>query len=79
MELNKVNRFSKYYESNRIQNKGLSGNQSSPINNLTQDELTMIHNEFPKSSGVKLDLYSSTGRAKTENPNAKGGNIDFKI
>jgi hypothetical protein len=79
MELNKVNRFSKFYESNRIQNKGFSQNQGSKINNLTQDELNMIHKEFPKSSGVKLDLYMSTGKAKTENPNAKGGNIDFKI
>jgi len=79
MELNKVNRFSKFYEANRVQKRNISQPKAGHMNNLTQDEAKMIHKAFPKSSGTKLDLYMSTGQTKTEQPNAKGGNIDFKI
>lgn len=79
MELNRVNRFAKFYESNHIEQQKASGKNDTNSKQLTQDEVKMIHQEFPQSGGQKLSLYMSTGKTKIENPNAKGGNLDFKI
>lgn len=45
---------------------------------LSEAEQKMIRREFnPEKSSI--DLYGSSGRVRTENPGAKGGNIDFTV
>lgn len=47
-------------------------------NNLSEAEQKMIRREF-KPGNTAIDLYGSTGEVRSENPGAKGGNIDFTV
>lgn len=45
---------------------------------LSEAERNMIESKF-KPGNSPIDLYGSSGSVRTENPGAKGGNIDFTV
>lgn len=47
--------------------------------NLSKAEQRMIADQFPKGSNKKLELYLSSGSSRTENPDARGNNLDFRV
>ncbi|MGM0587474.1 MAG: hypothetical protein ACQETE_03585 [Bacteroidota bacterium] len=46
---------------------------------LSKDEQKMISDQFPKGSNKKLELYMSSGNQRTENPDARGNNFDYRV
>jgi hypothetical protein len=50
-----------------------------PTARLSQDEQKMISDQFPKGSNKKLELYMSSGSQRTENPDARGNNFDYRV
>ncbi|MDZ7772873.1 MAG: hypothetical protein U5K31_09060 [Balneolaceae bacterium] len=60
------------------QTSGARSSSGAEAENLSEAEQKMIRREFnPEKSSI--DLYGSSGSVRTENPGAKGGNIDFTV
>ena len=60
------------------QGKFIELNQKSQkAHTLSEDEKSMINNEF-STSQVPLKFYGQSGMVTTEEPTSKGSTIDFK-
>lgn len=71
----------------RLNNIGLIPNQNSVQSsskahgnpNLSDEELNMIQDKFPKGKNKELELYMSSGHSRVENPGSRGNNLDFRV
>lgn len=46
---------------------------------LSSDEQELIKQQFPVGANRKLELYMSNGNHRSEMPEAKGRNFDFRV
>lgn len=79
INLEKVNSFAKFYETGKTPASVSSHNQSLKTSGLDEAEKTMINKAFPESGNRSLNLYFSNGETRTEQPDARGNHIDFRI
>lgn len=70
-------RFVNHLSSDRVQSPAASGGAESQ-NELSEAEQSMIQDKF-RSRGTDLTYYKASGAVNTDNPGAKGSNIDFTI
>jgi hypothetical protein len=46
---------------------------------LSNDEQELIKQQFPVGANRRLELYMSNGNQRSEMPEAKGRNFDFRV
>lgn len=76
-----INNISAFKGTSQIQTRNMTAQAKAfaKTDALSNEEERMIGTHFKQASPKVLELYRVTGEARTEQPQSKGLNIDFKV